>query len=311
MQAALEASGSEEENLLVTFIRYFWSATHTLTRERELYAAIKDEIRGDLQKAVKLADDLSRSALAYSAILNSASTFWAEYGDANHLIRTLNYFRLKQMRPLLLAILSKMKKDQVEKCLRLLVRCSVRFLIVGGLGGGQLEEKYTDAANKISSGTIKSAAKLLEFLLPAVPSDNEFGAAFKYAHVPQPHLARYYLRALELEKKGDPKAEWVPTEEKQITLEHVLPENPASDWKVSGDIVESYCDRLGNLALLHKRVNKDAANRFITVKSPHYDSNYALTKELKGLTDWGPTQIDERQGRMAKIAVKTWPLSTT
>ena len=137
------------------------------TRTRVLYAAIKDEIRGDEQKALKLADDLSTSATAYSAILNSASTFWSEYGDAAQLIRTLNYFRLKQIRPLLLAITSKMKSKDVEKCLKLLVRCSVRFLIVGGLGGGRLEEKYTEAANRVTAGHIKTANKLLEFLLPA------------------------------------------------------------------------------------------------------------------------------------------------
>ncbi len=212
MQAVLETSGSEEEGLSVTYIRYFWSATHRLTRERELYAAIKDEIRQSEQKAVKLADDLSSAATAYAAILNSSSPFWNEYGDSIHSIRTLNHFRLKQIRPLLLAIASKMKNQQVEKSLKLLVRCSVRFLIVGGLGGGQLEEKYTEAANRISSGHIKSASRLLDFLRPAVPNDTEFKTSFAYAHVPQSHLARYYLRALELTKKNDANAEWQPRE---------------------------------------------------------------------------------------------------
>jgi hypothetical protein len=308
MQAVLEASGSEEEGLLVTYIRYFWSATHKLTRERELYAAIKDEIRGSEQQAVKLADDLSTSATAYAAILNSSSPFWNEYGDSIHSIRTLNHFRLKQIRPLLLAITSRMKSKDVEKCLKLLVRCSVRFLIVGGLGGGQLEEKYTEAANRISTGQIKSATGLLEFLRPAVPNDTEFKAAFAYARVPQPHLARYYLRALEMAKKNDPNAEWQPSEEKRITLEHVLPENPSNEWPIKPDVVESLVDRLGNLALLNKRVNKKIANRYITVKGPQYDSSYAFTKELKSHTEWAQKEIDERQKRMAQLAVKTWPL---
>lgn len=308
MQAVLETSGSEEEGLLVTYIRYFWSATHKLTRERELYAAIKDEIRGSEQKAVKLADDLSTSATAYAAILNSSSPFWNEYGDSIHSIRTLNHFRLKQIRPLLLAISSKMKDKQVEKCLKLLVRCSVRFLVVGGLGGGQLEEKYTEAANRIFSSQIKSATGLLDFLRPAVPNDTEFRAAFAYARVSQPHLARYYLRALEMAKKNDPNAEWQPSEEKRITLEHILPENPSNEWPIKSDVVESLVDRLGNLALLNKRVNKRIANRYITVKAPQYDSTYAFTKELKAYTQWGLTEIDERQQRMAQLAVKTWPL---
>ena len=308
MQAVLESSGSEEEGLLVTYIRYFWSATHRLTRERELYAAIKAEIRGSEQKALKVADDLSVAATAYSAILNASSPFWNEYGDSIHSIRTLNHFRLKQVRPLLLAITSKMKGRHVEKCLKVLVRCSVRLLIVGGLGGGQIEEKYTEAANRIHSNQIKSATGLLDFLRPSVPNDPEFKAAFAYARVSQPHLARYYLRALEMAKKNDPKAEWHPTDEKKITLEHVLPQHPSSEWPIGPEVVESLVDRLGNLALLTKRVNKNIANRYINVKAPQYDSTYAFTKELKGYTEWGQKEIDDRQQRMAKLAVKTWPL---
>src|SRR6266567_1866280 len=41
-----------------------------------------------------------------------------------------------------------------------------------------------------------------------------------------------------------------PSEEKKITLEHVLPQNPASEWNIKPEIVESLVDRLGNLALL-------------------------------------------------------------
>jgi hypothetical protein len=51
MQTFLEASGKEEDNLLVTYIRHFWSAHHALTRERELYASIKDDIKDSEVKA--------------------------------------------------------------------------------------------------------------------------------------------------------------------------------------------------------------------------------------------------------------------
>jgi acid stress-induced BolA-like protein IbaG/YrbA len=309
MQAAIETSGSDEENLLVTFIRNFWSANYRLTRERELYASIKDEIRGSETKAVKLADSLSISATTYAAILNSSSAYWNDFGDSVHAIRTLNHFKLKQIRPLVLAIASKMQKKNIEKALKLLVRCSVRFLIVGGLGGGRLEEKYTEAANKITSGEIKTAAKLLEFLKPAVPNNTEFSSSFAFARVSSSPLAKYYLRSLEMTKKGDPNAEWQPTEEKGVNLEHILPQNPSAEWTLSPDVVESYYERLGNLALLSKRVNKSVQNRYITTKAPHYDSSYSFTKELKTATTWGPSEIDERQKRMAQLAVKTWPLS--
>ncbi|MGB7601661.1 MAG: hypothetical protein WBM24_15225, partial [Candidatus Sulfotelmatobacter sp.] len=83
---------------------------------------------------------MSEDATRYAAIRSASLTFWDDYGDASKSAYTLNQFQLKQIRPLLLAILSKMKKQHVERCLMLLVRCSVRLLIFGGLGGGQIEE---------------------------------------------------------------------------------------------------------------------------------------------------------------------------
>jgi hypothetical protein len=310
MQTFLEASGKEEENLLVTYLRHFWSANHKLTRERDLYSSIKDDVKDSETKAFNLSDQLAENANPYAAILSASHTFWNEYGDAFKSIRTLNYFRLKQIRPLLLAVVTKMNNKQVEICLRLLVRCSVRFLIVGGLGGGQLEEKYTEAANQITSGKIKTGAKLLEVLYPAIPPNPEFHAAFAYAKVPQSQLARYYLRAMEMHLKGDPTPEWLPSDEKGINLEHILPENPDPEWHIKKDVVEANFEKLGNLALLKKKVNKKIANRFITFKNPSYaESTYKLTNELKGKSTWGLVDIEARQKKMAELAVKIWPLS--
>ncbi len=76
------------------------------------------------------------------------------------------------------------------------------------------------------------------------------------------------------------------------------------------DVVEANFEKLGNLALLKKKVNKKIANRFITYKVAAYsDSTYKLTNELKGKKTWGLPEIEDRQKRMADLAVKIWPLS--
>ncbi len=307
MQSALE-TGGEEENLLVTYIRHFWSSLYGLTRERELYATIKVKIK-TAPEAFKLANELSEQALPYAAILSASHGFWGDYGDAFKSVRTLNQFRLKQIRPLLMAIVTKLGNKQVEKCLRLLVRCSVRFLIVGGLGGGQIEENYTKAANEITAGNIQTANQLLDFLKRVTPKDPEFTSAFTSARVSQPHLARYYLRAMEQQLDGDPEPQWMPSDEKGITLEHILPQSPSDEWNIEPDVIETYGNRLGNLALLQKRINKQIANGPFLDKRQHYEqSKFALTNELKGYDSWRPEEINDRQKRLAELAVKTWPL---
>lgn len=221
-------------------------------------------------------------------------------------VRTLNQFQLKQIRPLLLAILSKMKSGQIERSLRLLVRCSVRFLI----GGGQIEEHYTTAATEIRQNKIRNAKELLDSFKKVVPNDGEFEAAFANASVSKVYLARYYLGAMERYLKDDPEPEWIPSDEKAITLEHILPQNPSSKWKLPDEVVEANYKRMGNLALLKKRINnKEVANGIITEKSPFYEkSEYQLTKELKDFDSWGPAEITERGKRLAGYAVRTWPL---
>lgn len=307
MQTALETGGAEE-NLLVTYIRHYWSSLHGITRERELYASIKKKIR-TATEAFKLANGLSEQALPYAAILSASHGFWGEYGDAFKSVRTLNQFRLKQIRPLLLAIVSTLSEKQVEACLRLLVRCSVRFLVVGGLGGGQLEENFTKAANEVAAGRIKNANHLLDFLKGVTPNDREFAAAFANARVSTPGLARYYLRAMELQLERDPEPQWIPSDEKGITLEHVLPLSPSPAWTLDAETVEVYANRMGNLALLQKRINKQVANGPFLNKRPHYEkSKFSLTSGLKEYDSWGPDQIAERQKEMAQLALKTWPL---
>ncbi|MEJ7759561.1 MAG: hypothetical protein WKF55_08190 [Gemmatimonadaceae bacterium] len=68
----------------------------------------------------------------------------------------------------------------------------------------------------------------------SVPSDALFMTAFAEARVSANNLARYYLRALELQIKEEKEPSYVPdNEETVITLEHVLPENPQGDGLLS------------------------------------------------------------------------------
>jgi hypothetical protein len=310
MQSSLEVGG-EEEDLIVTFIRHYWSSVHGATRERELYEEIKKDIKDDAPKAFELADNLSDDATRYAAIRSASLTFWDDYGDASKSVYTLNQFQLKQIRPLLLAILSKMKKKQhVERCLMLLVRCSVRLLIFGGLRGGRIEEEYTKAAVQIRENKIRNATELLAALRKVVPNDAQFKTAFANASVSKAYLGRYYLRAIERYLQHDDEPEWIPNDEKAITLEHILPENPSSDWKLSDEIVEANYKKIGNLTLLKKRINnKDVANGIIAIKAPFYEkSEYELTKKLKNFTTWGAEEIAKRGNDLAELAIKTWPL---
>jgi hypothetical protein len=309
MVGALEAVG--EEDIVVSYIRHYWSSTHSPARERELYSVIKAAVKSKTA-AVNLASSLETEANNYAAMLNTQNELWQSLGaTARKHQETLMTLGMEQNRPLLLAVLKHFDKDNVKKALRLMVSWSVRFLIVGGLGGGKMEREYSSKAQAIRDGTISDARNLIKAMAPVVPNDAQFEAAFAAARVSQAHLARYYLRALENTATGDADPELVPNpNEEQVNLEHVLPQTPSGAWgQIDEDTARAVYKRIGNLVLLQNRVNVAVGNKGFAAKADVYKkSSYHLTKNLSKSKTWGVKEIEKRQRELAALAVNTWPI---
>ncbi|MEA2691633.1 MAG: hypothetical protein QOJ16_1020, partial [Acidobacteriota bacterium] len=309
MIGVLESVGQEE--VVSTYVRHLWASMHGPTRDRELFARIKAKVKSK-NAVVQLASDLAENANTYAALLNPSHSLWGSYGaGARRHIETLLLLRMEQVRPCLLALIGHVAQAQLPKILKLLVTCSVRFLIVGGLGGGTMEKHYTKVAQKVRAGEIASAADVLSAMREVSPNNAEFQEAFSRATVSQGHLARYYLRMLEIEAGGEKEPQHVPNQdERVITLEHVLPESPGKEWRLDPDLMQAYYRRIGNLALLPKTPNELAGNEGYrsTKRAILKRSNFKLTFTIAENEEWGFAQIDKRQKELAELAVKAWPL---
>jgi len=144
-----------------------------------------------------------------------------------------------------------------------------------------------------------------------VPSDARFEVDFAEARVSQVYLARYYLRALERRKKGEEEPEWIPNDEEEfINLEHILPENPESNWPgIDPDTASANYRRIGNMVIMQAKKNLMIGNSSFADKKPHLkDSAFLLTSEIAQYTDWGVSEIKARQKELAKLAIETWPI---
>jgi len=309
MISTLEAIDNEE--ITVTYIRHFWSSKYGSTREKDLYNQIKSNVRNKTQ-ALSFSTDLAQNAKLYSAMLNTSHELWQKYGPTTREhMNTLNLLRMIQIRPLILAVLSKFSVPEAQKALRLMVSWVVRFLIVGGLGGGTLETHYSLSARDIYSGSIKTAKQLSDQLKKIIPTDAKFQDSFSAATVSTQYLARYYLRVLEQQQRGNTNPEFIPTENTDIVnLEHVLPQNPSNLWNyISDEDKALYCKRIGNLALLTIPINTQAGNDSFKFKKPFYNqSAYLLTNDPANYDSWDKNSIANRQIALAAIAVKAWPL---
>ncbi len=103
-----------------------------------------------------------------------------------------------------------------------------------------------------------------------------------------------------------------------ITVEHVLPQNPASDsaWRTlfSDDERAYWVHRLANLVLLSRRKNSEASNYEFDVKKEKYfktksgTSPFALTTQALGEATWTPSLLGQRQSQLVDALAKLWRL---
>jgi len=98
-----------------------------------------------------------------------------------------------------------------------------------------------------------------------------------------------------------------------VKLKHILPENPGRFWPdFDADTASAYYKRVGNMVLLQAKKNSMIGNSSFTDKKKVLkDSTFLLTSEVARYSSWGIKEINDRQQKLAKIAVQTWPIDVS
>jgi hypothetical protein len=152
-------------------------------------------------------------------------------------------------------------------------------------------------------------------LTSTIPADDAFESAFATMQASKASLARYFLRVLEQQERGVAEPENIPNDDPlQITLEHVLPQEvvESSEWNAFDQEQRAlFTGRLGNLALLQSGPNSTLQSKPFDEKRKVYEeSGYLLTKEIAAESGWNPATVAKRQKRLARIAIKAWPITS-
>jgi len=102
-----------------------------------------------------------------------------------------------------------------------------------------------------------------------------------------------------------------------ITVEHVLPKNPAqnSEWEINfpeGERLE-WTGKLANLVLLSRRKNSEASNYDFELKKQRYFQGddvptFPLTTQVLAESEWTPTVLRCRQEKLIARMKKVWRL---
>jgi hypothetical protein len=293
------------------FLKVFWTSRHGRIQRGSLYDALKLKYNTPTS-AVDFSVDMLAASEQYAALETADDPVWAPYSKkAREYVRNLRLLSGQQVHPVMLAGLNRFSVTDLERLLKLLEIIVVRYQLVGGERTGRLEISCARLAKMIYDKQIKNASMAFKELKDVYPSDDEFKTAFQIKQERNNQKAQYLLRGIEIQERqlaGNMSKEEEPA---NLTVEHILPKNPGSDWtailKADDTLLEDCLYRIGNLCLLTTDNNKEIGAAGIDQKKKIYAaSKIILTKQLVTVSTWNRQAIDKRQVRMAKLATSVW-----
>lgn len=313
MIGVLESLGTEDGDV-VDYLRYLWISENGHTRSNVLFDRIKAKVNSPTT-VFEFAERLDKRSSDYAALLTPTHSAWAKYhqeiGDD---IRTLRRLGVSQVLPLLLSALQKFSQKDMERLVKNAVNWSVRCLLAG-VSSANLEGHYSKNAKAVFDGTLKTVESIASAMASIIPADDRFKSAVASASVPTASLARYYLRTLQIIADGGD--QYIPSDKKTVTREHILPQKPDESWNIVSEddraLAKRLLNRLGNQALLTIDENSDQkyGSRCFKIKKPVLkNSEFSLTRlagEIEG-DQWWESQIADRGRQLASYAVQAWPM---
>ena len=226
------------------------------------------------------------------------------------------------------------QKVNFSQCVLLTEKFSFRALTIGQMDTAELEHKLGESARIIlNSGSVTEFRKYLKSHI----DDARFEEQFARHSERRVKIQYYILRELEIQLLGGGKGV-VPGDHHSAKnhIEHILPKRLSSakgrmnEWtwaRANPEKHSGLVNRLGNLLVLEGDINKSVSNHEFSVKqNGKYTKNRSgKINQIKCYKDsalrwpnkicnvkkwrcWTEAEIDARQKRMAKDALKIWSI---
>ena len=292
------------------FLRYHLLCEQPKIRRQRLFKLVRDRVRTP-DETFGFMTALEARAELFAALTDVNHEYWIDRPRARPFVRELNLFRARQMTPVFFAAWGRFSDDDFVRLLKLAAVIAFRYSVVSGLNPNLLERVCHFAAKAVIDGSATRPGTVFRQLQPIYVDDDRFESDLLRWTVrtrgQRGKLARYVLARLETdagERAVDPDTD-------PATVEHVLPENPAGEWAeaIAPDRWEAAVDRLGNLTLLERTLNRSVGSAAYPAKRAAYaESAYTLTRAIADLApdEWTLALLEERQRRLAARAVRLW-----
>lgn len=294
------------------FLRYHLLCKSPKVRKQRLFKELRNTIK-TAPEVFSLIEELEQRAELFAALNDPEHEYWQENPDAKPYIRELQLFRVQQMTPLLFAAYETLDNTDFVRTLKLVSVISFRYTIISSLNTNALEPTYHEAAHALLTKKITRPAEIFEILSDIYVTDEKFQRDFEVKELStggqRKKLVKYILCRLESQTSSRS----IDFESGAGTIEHILPEHPASSQSWGAHFPENrhknFVDRIGNLTLLEASINREIGNADWPVKLARYqESQYDQTRAITNNPpeEWTPSAIEARQRDMAKKAVHIW-----
>lgn len=294
------------------FIRYYWNSKNRFTREKDLFKALRKDIKTQSDVNTLLAN-LRFLSKVCAAILHPEDNKDFDLTELNERLIEMQKLDASSYIPVIFALrLQNYSEEDINEVLKAIETLVVRNFVVSGLVANKYELEFAQIAKSISDkswaphNNPPTKDDILKKLYSLMVSDEEFINNFKVFNSKKNAVIRYLLRKINNYDISETK---IVDDSNRVHVEHILPKKINEDWiNFNDEDHETYLWRLGNLTLLGQEYNNRAKNKGFDKKKEIYKkSEIKMTRDLVSIDDWTTFTIVKRQEDFAEIALKIWP----
>ncbi len=308
IRGVIESSSAELDT--DTFLLHVWLSKYGYTSMNALFKKLKAEVRGS-ENAKMFLDELVVDSSTYKDIFDPESKSWNKNEfELKRSLSALNSFRVTQQTPMVLAIMREYYLDHLKYKHAMEGIMAVEHFhyiftaITSQRSSGGISSMYSTHSRKLSLGAdvderIKAIRELKEKMREKLPTLEEFIVNFKTLRFTNDYTKNKKIIHYTLSKMDEAaNNKGAAIHYDRMTIEHILPQNPAKKSKEHDDVV----GMIGNLILVDEDLNGKLDNKeFLDKKAILAQTLVFVDGLIQNADKWGPEEIVKRTETMARV----------
>lgn len=298
--------GKLGEQKFEDYLRYYWNSISKSVGKKNLFKTIKSSIKTK-QEVFGLIRNLNDTADIFLAIQNPEDDLWRDKPEIQKALRELKLFQIRQTYSLFMSGYRNLTSEGFSKLTKTCSIISLRYNIIGGLNPNAQEDVYNAVALKIESQKKFLASDFQSIYVQDSSFENDFSTK-EFKNTTRNHkIVKYLLAKIEIYEYNSE----IDVDSDLFTIEHILPENADEEWgEFSFDEINRSRFRIGNLTLLEKKLNREAAQKSFAEKCKLFEKSQSkLTNSIPTkFSTWDEAKIATRQRMLAKHAKAVWKI---